>query len=133
MSETYPCPLDEDVMVVEIPFTDEVISDLRKRDTSLDEDSHAFAVWGEATKGIGPVIFLNKNIRDEEWFTQDHLDAIFAHELGHIHCNTAVEEEAERWGAELLVELGRHSAANLLLNRGVLDEESCKLLKLRVK
>tara|TARA_R110000824_G_scaffold100326_1_gene238626 strand:- start:23 stop:424 length:402 start_codon:yes stop_codon:yes gene_type:complete len=129
MSGAYPCPLDEGVMVVEIPFTDEVIGDLRKRSPSLDEDTHAFAVWGEATKDIGPVIFLNENIREEDWFSDVHLSAIFAHELGHIHLNTAVEPEAERWGVTLLGKKGMSEAAHLLLNRGVLDEEACKLLK----
>jgi len=130
MTGAYPCPIDESVMVVEIPFTDDVVRDLRRQaGDTLDEDTHAFAVWGEIVKDLGPIIFLNESIRSEDWFTESHLSAIFAHELGHIHLNTAVEQEAEHWGVELLSRKGMREAAHLLLNRGVLGEEDCKSLR----
>ena len=129
MTDAYPCPIDESVTVVEIPFTDEVMRDLRRRaGDTLNEDTLAFAVWGEAVEDLGPIIFLNESIRSEGWFTDSHLSAIFAHELGHIHLNTAVETEAERWGVELLSRKGMREAAHLLLERGVLDDEDYKLL-----
>jgi len=130
MTDAYPCPIDESVTVVEIPFTDEVVRDLRRRaGDTLNEDTLAFAVWGEAVEDLGPIIFLNESIRSADWFTDSHLSAIFAHELGHIHLNTAVETEAERWGVELLSRNGMREAARLLLSRGVLDEEDCKSLR----
>ena len=133
MSGAYPCPIDDNVTVVEIPFTDEVVMDLRKRaGDTLNEDTHAFAVWGEAVEDLGPIIFLNESIRSADWFTEPHLSAIFAHELGHINLNTAVEQEAERWGVELLASKGMREAARLLLDRGVLDDEACKSLRATV-
>ena len=68
--ETYNCPLDESVTVIEI---------------EADDDFHAKFGWACTILGeTQPVIVVDCLIREEEWFTEDHLLAIFAHELGHI-------------------------------------------------
>ena len=79
-------------------------------------NSLAFAMYGSE---IEPMILLNGAIRDEEWFTNDHLDAIIAHELGHIRCNTENEERAEHYGMALLIDGDRIPAYKLLNDRGV--------------
>jgi len=97
----YPCPLDESVTVIEIPFGPQA-------------DSHAFLLQVD-DEGV---IILNENLREESWFTEAHASAIFAHELGHLACGV-VEEDAERWAINRLRELGFSDAMDLLLERGV--------------
>ena len=97
----YPCPLDESVTVIEIPFGPKA-------------DSHAFLLQ----VGDEGVILLNANVREEPWFTEAHANAIFAHELGHLTCG-AREADAESWAIDRLRELGFSDAVDLLLERGV--------------
>jgi hypothetical protein len=64
------------------------------------------------------VILLDANLKGELWFTEDHLSAIFAHELGHLSMGE-VEEDAEQWAIDMLGELGLAKAQKLLLDRGI--------------
>lgn len=97
----YPCPLDESVTVIEIPFGPKA-------------DSLAFLLQVD-DEGV---IILNENVREEPWFTEAHANAIFAHELGHLACGVD-EEDAESWAIDRLRELGFSKAVDLLLERGV--------------
>lgn len=97
----YPCPLDPTVQVLELPFGE-------------DAQTHAMIVM---CGGEG-VILLNENLREEPWFTPDHLNAVFAHELGHLMMGE-FEEDAERWAIDKLGELGFVTAQKLLIDRGI--------------
>lgn len=100
-ARTYPCPLDENVQVIEIPF-------------GLGATTHAMIV----SSGNKGAIVLDANLKNELWFTEDHLNAIFAHELGHLAMGD-VEEDAENWAISRLGDLGMVDAQKLLLDRGV--------------
>jgi len=89
------------VQVVEIPF-------------GSGATTHAMII---SSSGHG-VIVLNANLKDEQWFTDDHLSAIFAHELGHLAMGD-VEEDAENWAIDMLGDLGLAAAQKLLLDRGI--------------
>ena len=99
---TYPCPLDDRVPVLEIPF-------------GPDSRTHAFCVHTDQEEAV---IVIDSTIREKSWFTSHHLSAIFAHELGHCYVGDE-EEDAERWAIERLQELGLTQAAQLLLDRGI--------------
>ena len=101
--ETYNCPLDESVTVIEI---------------EADDDFHAKFGWACTILGeTQPVIVVDCLIREEEWFTEDHLLAIFAHELGHIQLQSEDEFKADERGMEILWEATHWEAFDLLLAR----------------
>ncbi len=97
----YPCPLDSRVTVLEVPFG---------------ESSHGLAYLIKA--GESAVIVVDSNIRSEPWFTEDHLTAIFAHEMGHYHMGEK-EEDAEMWAIDHCVNEGYDVSAALLRERGI--------------
>jgi hypothetical protein len=97
----YPCPLNTDVKVLEVPFG---------------ETAQGLAYLIQA--GGSAVIVLDSNVRDQPWFTEAHLTAIFAHELGHYNMGER-EEDAERWAIEHCEEINEEVAAGLLRERGV--------------
>ena len=78
---------------------------------------HGYAIYGEAVDL--PIIVIDTRILKEEWCTLDHLIAIEAHELGHILKNTDNEVIAEQEGIKMLQAAGHISAANLLIERGI--------------
>tara|TARA_B100000686_G_scaffold299946_1_gene334116 strand:- start:2434 stop:2790 length:357 start_codon:yes stop_codon:yes gene_type:complete len=94
----YPCPLDDSVQVVEFPFGEEA-------------ETHAMIVM---TAGSG-VILLNASLPDE-YNTDIHRMAIFAHELGHLAMGED-ESEADDWAIDKLKLLGLDESAQLLINR----------------
>ena len=98
-----PCPLDPTVQVV---FVDP--SELGS--TRLDV-SHAIAVFGEGV--AEPFIIVDKRLLELDWFTEDHLMVILAHELAHILCRTENEKLADRVGMMLLQRAGMNSAYEL--------------------
>lgn len=83
----------------------------------LDVEPNGFAIMGEGIPFSAAVVDT-RNL-SEEWFTEDHLLAIEAHELGHIRTNSSDEPTAEREGIRLLQASGHHKAANLLIERGI--------------
>jgi hypothetical protein len=101
-----PCPLDPKVMVVFVDPTD-------LGPTRLDV-SHAFAVFGESV--AEPFIIVDKRLLDQDWFTEDHLMVILAHELAHILCRSENEKLADRIGMMLLQRAGLSSAFELHRN-----------------
>ena len=100
---TYPCPLDETVQVIEVPFGPEA-------------ETLAMIVMNEEV-GAGVILFNSLSGLDN-----DHKLAVFAHELGHL-ARGEEEERAERWAIERLLELGHRRSASLLINRGIVDYE----------
>jgi hypothetical protein len=107
----YSCPLDSSVTVIECGPKDEL-------GARFADKGHAFCIYGEGVSAIGPVIVVNSEIREEEWFTENHLTAIFAHELGHISRGED-EQQAERWAIDFLSEINEDAARALLVERGI--------------
>lgn len=88
----------------------------------MDKGENGFAVMGEAVEM--PMAVIDGRLLEEEWFTQNHILAIEAHELGHIRTNSTSEVDAEREGIRLLRENGHYEAAQLLIDRGIVNEAS---------
>jgi hypothetical protein len=78
--------------------------------TRLDH-SHAFAVFGESVEE--PFIVVDERLLGQDWFTEDHLMVILAHELAHILCRSENEKLADRIGMLLLQRAGLGSAYRL--------------------
>lgn len=98
-----PCPLDPRIQVVFVDPTE-------LGPTRLDQ-SHAFAVFGE---GIDePFIVVDQRLLAEDWFTEDHLMVLLAHEVAHILCRSTNEKLADRVGMILLQRAGYDSAWEL--------------------
>jgi Zn-dependent protease with chaperone function len=91
-----PCPLDPRIKVVFVDPTD-------LGPTRLDR-SHAFAVYGEGIEE--PFIVVDQRLFAEDWFTEDHLMVLLAHEAAHILCRSTNEFVADRIGMLLLQKLG---------------------------
>ena len=83
----------------------------------LNKEPNGYAIFGEKVEM--PIAVVDGRIRSEEWFTDDHLLAIEAHELGHILTNSEKEDVAEKMGIKLLQTAGFNIAANILPERGV--------------
>ena len=99
-----------------------LIIDIEDGDTGnlvdmLDSRGHGFAVYGEDVSI--PFAAIDTRLLNEPGYTPDHLLAIEAHELGHIHQQSDNEVVAETAGIELLVKLGEEGAAALLMSRGI--------------
>lgn len=85
---------------------------------ALKARGHGYAVYGE---GIDiPMMVVDGRLLSEAWFTQDHMWAIEAHELGHIITNSEDEPTAERAGITILESHKKFNAANLLKTRGII-------------
>tara|TARA_Y100000310_G_C20089245_1_gene537463 strand:+ start:114 stop:410 length:297 start_codon:yes stop_codon:yes gene_type:complete len=71
----------------------------------------AFIMWGE---DMFPVMVLDSRMLTDDEYTADHINAVMAHELGHLRMNTTSEPEADSAGAAILREMGHTGAAQLL-------------------
>ena len=80
---------------------------------------NGFAVFGPEVPA--PIAVIDGRILDNG-LTEDHLLAVEAHELGHIHENTMEEPVAESFAVDLLEELGHMEARQILLDRGIVSE-----------
>ena len=104
--------LDSTTMVVELELGDDgdivEMMDIRK---------NGFAIMGEGVPL--PLAVIDGRLRTEPWFTEDHLIAIEAHELGHIRTGSCDEPTAEREGIRLLDAAGFIDAADILRDRGI--------------
>ena len=78
---------------------------------------NGYAIMGENVEC--PVAVIDGRTLSEDWFTQDHLLAVEAHELGHIRMSTEDEPVAELEGIRLLEAAGYTRAASLLYDRGL--------------
>ena len=104
--------LDNETVVFEIEVGDE--GPLVDR---LNDYPNGFAIMGKSIPFPAAVVD-GRNLL-EEWFTQDHLLAVEAHELGHIRMNSDEEFVAEMEGIRLLEKSGHEIAAQLLYDRGI--------------
>lgn len=77
---------------------------------------NGFAVFGPEVPV--PIAVIDGRILSAG-LTADHLLAVEAHELGHIHENTTEEPVAEQFAVDLLGELGLVEARQILLERGI--------------
>lgn len=84
----------------------------------LDTRGHGFAVFGPDV-GV-PFAVVDYRLVDTHGYTDDHMLAIEAHELGHIHTQSTDEATAERAGIALLEAAGKEGAAQLLRERGII-------------
>jgi hypothetical protein len=84
----------------------------------LDIEPNGFAIMGDSMPF--PIAVVDTRRLNEDWFTEHHLLAIEAHELGHIRMNSEEEPIAEREGIRLLQAAGYYEAANILIDRGVI-------------
>ena len=83
----------------------------------MDARDNGFAIMGEDV--VIPMAVIDGRLLMEDWFTDDHLLAIEAHELGHIRTGSLEEPIAEREGIRLLDSSGHIAAANILRDRGI--------------
>tara|TARA_Y100000592_G_scaffold100471_1_gene180679 strand:+ start:1461 stop:1802 length:342 start_codon:yes stop_codon:yes gene_type:complete len=84
----------------------------------LDTRGHGFAVFGPDVEV--PFAVVDYRLIDTHGYTDDHMLAIEAHELGHIHTQSTDEATAERAGIALLEAAGEKAAAQLLRERGII-------------
>ena len=105
--------LDGETLVVEIEKGDagQVVD-------MMDEQGNGYAVFGDDCPV--PMAVIDGRLRGESWFTENHLLAIEAHEVGHIRTSSPEETEAEREGIRLLQKSGHLDAAEILIGRGII-------------
>ena len=84
----------------------------------LEKHGHGYSIWGDAIEH--PIAVIDRRLLNKPGYTEDHMLAIEAHELGHIHKKTDDEPTAELTGILLLEGLGQEGAARLLRKRGVI-------------
>jgi hypothetical protein len=99
-----------------------LIIEIEKNDTGPVVDMLAGRGCGYAVFGEGvdtPFAVIDSRLLDQPGYTQDHMLAIEAHELGHIHMMSDDEQTAELAGIKLLEKLEKEGAAELLRTRGV--------------
>jgi len=97
--ETFRCPLDKDVVVIIV----------EKEDTEYEQVSERFKLGDHAFTILGiddQVIIVDGEVVKEDWFTDDHLVIIMAHELGHLRTNSTDELTADQTGFDILIEYG---------------------------
>ena len=104
---------DEETTVIEIEK-----GDAGPLVTLMDQKENGFTMFIE---GIPvPAVVVDGRLLKEAWFTNDHLLAIEAHEVGHIRTNSTDEPTAEREAIRLLDAAGHTAAASLLRERGII-------------
>ena len=84
----------------------------------LETRGHGFAIFGPEVDI--PFAVVDYRLVETHGYTEDHMLAIEAHELGHIHTQSADEVKAERAGISLLEAAGKNAAAQLLRERGII-------------
>lgn len=104
--------LDGKTIVVEVEVGDEgpVVDALAER-------GHGYAIFGEHVQI--PMAVIDGRLRTQPGFTDNHLLAVEAHEIGHISTNSCDEPTAEHAAIALLEANQRFHAAQLLRERGV--------------
>ena len=113
----FDCPLDTSILVLVLDKhkdTFEFPEDSKWHfEMSMFENSHAFAAWEDVPQ---PLILLDKEVFDEDWFTADHLFVILAHEMAHIRAKSLNEELCDQIALDILKEHNLMEAHALLLD-----------------
>jgi Zn-dependent protease with chaperone function len=102
----YQCMFDEDVTVIEVVKTD---AEYAKAEAQFETGTYAFTVLGTDTKAM----VIDGEWLKEDWVTDEHVQIVYAHEVGHIHNDSSNEIEADMTGLEIVGTLGTDSAFNL--------------------
>ena len=85
----------------------------------LETQPNGFAIMSQDVGFPISMAVVDTRRLNEDWFTENHLLAIEAHELGHIRMNSSDEVEAEKEGIRLLQKNNLHEAADILVSRGI--------------
>ena len=85
----------------------------------LEYQSNGYAIMGKDAGFPVSMAVVDSRSLKEDWFTEAHLLAIEAHELGHIRMNSIEEHVAELEGIRLLEANGHIEAAEILHARGI--------------
>jgi len=109
--QIYKCPFDQEVLVFEIEA-----SDSGPMVDQLEKSGLGYALFGDGVAFNSMVV--DGRIRTSA-SSQVYIDAIMAHELGHIHNLSECEHTAEKYAIDLLNKAGLKKSANFLLNRGI--------------
>jgi len=104
--KSYPCPLDEEVTVIEVEKTD---PEYAQCEEVFKTKGHAFTMIGSDVKAM----IIDAEWLKESWVGEDHVRVVHAHELGHLHTQSDVELEADQAGFDLIAKHGPTSALNL--------------------
>jgi hypothetical protein len=102
--DIFPCPYDEGVTVLIVT----------QEDLEYEQLIPHFKVAGFAFTVLGAepqTIIIDGEAIKEEWFTDDHLEIIMAHELGHLRTNSEDELTADQAGFDILVKHGAPESA----------------------
>ena len=100
----FECPMDESVTVI-IPEKSDL--EYKQVQKEFKGGSHAFTVLGIEDH----IIIIDGEAVKEDWFTDDHLLIIMAHELGHLAADTDDEQTADQTGFDILIEHGAPDSA----------------------
>lgn len=107
--------LDNETLVIEVEEGD--VGAIVDR---LEIQPNGFAIMRQEAGFPVSIAVVDSRRLKEDWFTENHLLAIEAHELGHIRMNSHKEEVAELEGVRLLEASGHCKAAELLYARGII-------------
>lgn len=104
--KVYTCQFDDEVTVIEVSKED---PEYAKAKEVFDTGTIAFTVLNANVNAM----VIDAEVIKEEWFTDDHMEIVQAHEVGHIHNDSSIELEADMTGLELVGELGSIDAFSL--------------------
>lgn len=109
MSNVRLSRFDHGILCIEA--TDETSPTILNR---LNERGHGMAIFGDDVEM--PIIVVDHR----QGLTADQLLAVEAHEVGHVLSGSTDEPTAELHGIAILRLAGHHTAADLLVNRGII-------------
>ena len=103
---TFECPLNREVTVIIVEKDDK---EYDKACLVFDSGTIAFTTLGTETKAI----VIDGEVMKEDWFSDDHLLIVMAHELGHLQSDSEDELTADQTGFDILAAQGPLSAISL--------------------
>lgn len=96
--KVFECPFDKTVPVVIVSAGDPEY----KQVATMFHENIAFTPLGSEAHSI----VIDGEVVKEEWFTDEHLLIVMAHEMGHIRNNSVDEKDADLTGFDILAESG---------------------------
>lgn len=101
--KVFECPFDKEVSVIIIYGDDAEYEQLAPHF----EENIAFTPLGSELS----LIVIDGKATEEEWFSDEHLLVVMAHEMGHIRNNSVDEMDADLTGFDLLADSGLSESA----------------------
>lgn len=98
--------MNEEVTVIIVEKDDK---EYNKARMVFDSGTIAFTTLGSEVK----TMVIDGEVMKEDWFSDDHLLVIMAHELGHIQSNSEDELTADQTGFDILAARGPSTAVSL--------------------